>query len=121
MAGNIISVVGYGRSSINYKAKQFLKAKQWENIKIKQVIKQIIASSYIPKEEIINKETFGQVWNGFINIEYQPGRVGLKSEWNKRFVEYLKEKEFQRYKKRQLKICQIIKNKRRDYDFEDVF
>ena len=82
-----------------------------KNIKIKQIIKQIL-----------NKETsFGQVWCEFVNIEYQPGRVGLKSEWNKRFVEYLNEKEFKKYQKRYLEKCGRIKNKCVNYDFDEVF
>ena len=126
MAGNIISIVGYGRSFINYNAKQMLKVKpfkdretnkaklcEWTNLKIKQIIKQILNKT----------NTFEQIWNEFINIEYQPGRVGLKSEWNKRFVEYLKEKEFKKYQKRYLEKCRRIKNKTSfyDYDSEDVF
>ena len=126
MAGNIISIVGYGRNSINYNAKQMLKVKpfkdhetnkaklcEWTNLKIKQIIKQILNKT----------NTFEQIWNEFINIEYQPGRVGLKSEWNKRFVEYLKEKEFKKYQKRYLEKCRRIKNKTSfyDYDSEDVF
>ena len=125
MAGNIISIVGYGRSSINYNAKQMWKIaklthskewkikpfKEWKNIKIKQIIRQILNK----------KDSFEHVWNEFIKIEYQPGRVGLKSDWNKRFVEYLKDKEFKRYQKRYVEKCRRIKNKRADYDAEDVF